>query len=224
MCALVIVMLVSTSALADIRNDIVDIRAGRNPQRIEVLGWTSDDVAITRTTICAPTENPGTTCSIVLTKLTALTFEEKIVFENRVTCDLKDSTCGRKMIDDDLALSLIAIETAFFKDVELVRGREHPDPKHVLGADISVEAEIGEDPHTDSVTGARATVFARRGKQRHVIGSRSHIPEPSSARAKKEPSRAYISPTRTLALVTLRYDHRIDVLMFDIQHIRDLFR
>jgi hypothetical protein len=96
-----------STASADARKDIVDIRSGQLPVRHEMLGWTSSNEAIVRSLVCRESGTAFCNASISILRPGAGT-SVKLLEINEVYCS-KGSPC--QALDTPTAMSFISAES-----------------------------------------------------------------------------------------------------------------
>jgi hypothetical protein len=114
---LCVVGMSSVAYAGDARNDIVEIRHGRRPNQVSVLGWTAQDAVVVRRTECVIEDGSGyPLCTITVTVATDRQRKDHVLFNRRwdgcqtmdpkpsVWCWSIEQSAASKLIKDEQAL------------------------------------------------------------------------------------------------------------------------
>jgi hypothetical protein len=209
-----LVLLVATTAHANdvtphAMDDIVDVRNGRDPHRMHVLGWAADGSVFVRIASCSTFSGTYFYCKISMEQIDRFgDAKETVLIDEYKFCEenVPQKDCRWSVMDKETGDKLIARERKFLRKLPpITRGIQVVDPKRVLGSDVELRAPLDTFAFDMGNTGIDAGLVARFGKKRRArISTRRHDGDSTDDSAALL-TRAWLSPTRTRALVEVRY-------------------
>jgi hypothetical protein len=210
-----LVLLASTPAFADpepVRDDIVDLRHDRSPDRRVFLGWTADSRAVIHVVSCGNHDGSGAPfCSATLEVFGATTHSPTPVLDPVYNpCDRDRDACSPRptwLVSTELASRAVRAERAALDAL----GALQPS---AVGARPAVKIG-GDHCRVDVLVGARriAGVLQVPPEQCVTTGGVSGIREPRIRDVQLSPDRRLLAVTLTATPRTFEWGDPVDITM-----------
>lgn len=183
------------------RADIVDARAGYQPQRVHVLGWAPDGAVHVRRTLCEIGDASGLLqCSVTVDRIAADGARTTTKLLEHMADDYCEQAPCRELIPTKVASRFIAAETTLMASLPpLEPGTAIADGEHVLGPDIELAMTAQLVPAEEKLD--VAVIAKRDGKQVTLIQERI-----TDSRLETRPRfRGWLSPDGGSAIIAITY-------------------